>query len=278
MAKLTKKRSKKAGLPPGTLIHIGEKKTEKVKITIIEYDEMHFREQEAKTIEECFPLKDKDRPTVAWINIDGIHQSEILGKLGEGFGLHPLIVEDILNTDQRPKIEEFEGYNYIVLKTLQFHGNDGEIIAEQVSLILGPNFVISFQEKEVDIFHAIMESLRTNKGRIRKMGADYLAYCLLDAIVDNYFTIMETLETFREMATEMLEIYLSSISNRLNTVIKVLTLIATIFMPLTLITGIYGMNFKYMPELGWRWGYPMILFIMAGAGIAMVYYFKKKKW
>ena len=355
MAKLTKKRSKKAGLPPGTLIHIGEKKTEKVKITIIEYDEMHFREQEAKTIEECFPLKDKNRPTVACINIDGIHQSEILGKLGEGFGLHPLSVEDILNTDQRPKIEEFEGYNYIVLKTLQFHGNDGEIIAEQVSLILGPNFVISFQEKEVDIFHAIMESLRTNKGRIRKMGADYLAYCLLDAIVDNYFTIMETLgekieslenelvsnpnpqmahtiynlkrnmillrrsvwplrevisrlergesllikestriylkdvydhtihiidtlETFREMATEMLEIYLSSISNRLNTVIKVLTLIATIFMPLTLITGIYGMNFKYMPELGWRWGYPMILFIMAGAGIAMVYYFKKKKW
>ncbi len=335
MAKLTKKRSKKAGLPPGTLIHIGEKKTEKVKITIIEYDEMHFREQEAKTIEECFPFKDKNRPTVAWINIDGIHQSEILGKLGEGFGLHPLIVEDILNTDQRPKIEEFEGYNYIVLKTLQFHGNDGEIITEQVSLILGPNFVISFQEKEVDIFHAIMESLRTNKGRIRKMGADYLAYCLLDAIVDNYFTIMETLgekieslenelvsnpnpqmahtiynlkrnmillrrsvstriylkdvydhtihiidtlETFREMATEMLEIYLSSISNRLNTVIKVLTLIATIFMPLTLITGIYGMNFKYMPELGWRWGYPMVLFIMAGIGIAMVYYFKRKKW
>src|SRR3989338_63739 len=355
MAKLTKKRSKKAGLPPGTLIHIGEKKTEKVKITIIEYDEMHFREQEAKTIEECFPLKDKNRPTVAWINIDGIHQSEILGKLGEGFGLHPLIVEDILNTDQRPKIEEFEGYNYIVLKTLQFHGNNGEIIAEQVSLILGPNFVISFQEKEVDIFHAIMESLRTNKGRIRKIGADYLAYCLLDAIVDNYFTIMETLgekieslenelvsnpnpqmahtiynlkrnmillrrsvwplrevisrlergesllikestriylkdvydhtihiidtlETFREMATEMLEIYLSSISNRLNTVIKVLTLIATIFMPLTLITGIYGMNFKYMPELGWRWGYPTVLLVMAGAGIAMVYYFKKKKW
>ena len=116
------------------------------------------------------PLRIKTGPSVAWINIDGIHQSEILGKLGEGFGLHPLVVEDILNTDQRPKIEEFEGYNYIVLKMLQFHGNDGEIIAEQVSLILGPNFVISFQEKEVDIFHAIRESLRTNKGRIRKIG------------------------------------------------------------------------------------------------------------
>jgi len=355
MAKYSKKRSKKAGLPPGALIHIGEKKTEEVKITIVEYDETHLREQEVKTIEECFPFKDKNRPTVAWINIDGIHQGEILGKLGESFGLHPLIVEDILNTDQRPKIEDFEEYHYIVLKMLQFQGNDGEIVTDQVSLILGTNYVISFQEKAFDIFHAIRERIRTNKGRMRKMGADYLAYCLLDAIVDNYFTIMETLgekiesleyelvsnpspqmahtiynlkrnlillrrsvwplrevisrlergesllikestriylkdvydhtihiidtlETFREMATEMLEIYLSNINNKLNNVIKVLTLIATIFMPLTLITGIYGMNFKYIPELSWRWGYPMVMLVMAGVGAAMVYYFKKKKW
>ncbi len=355
MAKYSKKRSKKAGLPPGALIHIGEKKTEEVKITIVEYDETHLREQEVKTIEECFPFKDKNRPTVAWINIDGIHQGEILGKLGESFGLHPLIVEDILNTDQRPKIEDFEEYHYIVLKMLQFQGNDGEIVTDQVSLILGTNYVISFQEKAFDIFHAIRERIRTNKGRMRKMGADYLAYCLLDAIVDNYFTIMETLgekiesleyelvsnpspqmahtiynlkrnlillrrsvwplrevisrlergesllikestriylkdvydhtihiidtlETFREMATEMLEIYLSNINNKLNNVIKVLTLIATIFMPLTLITGIYGMNFKYIPALSWRWGYPMVMLVMAGVGAAMVYYFKKKKW
>lgn len=355
MAKLIKKRSEKAGLLPGTLIHIGEKKTEKVKITIIEYDDMHFHEQEAKTIEECFLFKDKSRSTVAWINIDGIHQSELLGKLGEGFGLHPLIVEDILNTDQRPKIEDFEEYNYIVLKMLHFQGKDGEIVSEQVSLILGSNFVISFQEREVDIFHVIRDRIRTNKGRIRKMGADYLAYCLLDAIVDNYFIIMETLgekiesledelvsnptpkvlraiynlkrnmillrrsvwplreligglergessliqgstriylkdiydhtihiidtlETFREMVAGMLEIYLSSMSNRLNAVIKVLTMLATIFMPLTFIAGIYGMNFKYMPELEWRWGYPIILLIMVAVGITMVYYFKRKKW
>lgn len=355
MAKLIKEISRKAGLLPGTLIHIGERKTEKVKITLIDYDEMHFHEQEAKTIEECFPFKDRNRPTIAWINIDGIHRSDILGKLGECFGLHPLIVEDIMNTDQRPKIEDFEDYSYIALKMLEFSGRDGEVISEQVSLVLGPNFVLSFLEKEVDIFRVIRDRIRTNKGRIRKMGADYLAYCLLDAIVDNYFIIMETLgekiesledelvsnptpvtlraiyklkmntillrrsvwpfrevigglergesslilestriyykdihdhtlhiidtlETFREMVAGMLEIYLSSISNRLNAVIKVLTMIATIFMPLTFIAGIYGMNFKYMPELEWRWGYPVILLIMSAMGIAMMYYFKKKKW
>ena len=355
MAKLIKEISKKAGLLPGVLIHIGEKKTEKVKITITEYDEMHFHEQEAKSIEECFPFKDKNRSTVAWINIDGIHQSDILGKLGECFGLHPLIVEDIMNTDQRPKMEDFEEYSYIALKTLHFNGKHGEIITEQVSLIVGENFVISFQEQEVDIFHTIRDRIRTNKGRIKKMGADYLAYCLLDAIIDNYFIIIETLgekiesledelvsnptpkvlraiynlkrnlillrrsvwplrevigvlekgeslrfkestriyfkdiydhtihiidilETFREMVAGMLEIYLSSISYRLNAVIKVLTMIATIFMPLTFIVGIYGMNFKYMPELEWRWGEPTLLLIMAIIGIAMVYYFKKKKW
>lgn len=355
MVKLIKKRSRKAGLPPGSLIHIGEKKTEEVKIAIIEYDEAHFHEQTARSVEECFPFKDKNRSTVAWINIDGIHEGEILGKLGEGFGLHPLIVEDIMNTDQRPKCEDFDAYYYVVLKMLHCNGKDGEIISEQVSLILGSNFVISFQERAGDIFRGIMDRVRMNKGRIRKMGADYLAYCLLDAIVDNYFIIMETLgekiesledelvsnptpkvlrtiyhlkrnmillrrsvwplrevigglerggsllmrestriylrdiydhtihiidtlETFREMIAGMLEIYLSSISNRVNAVIKVLTMIATIFMPLTFIAGIYGMNFKYLPELEWRWGYPMVLLIMACVTATMVYFFKKKKW
>ncbi len=356
MAKLYKKRSKKAGLPPGTLIHIGEKKTEKVKITIIDYDEMHFQEREAKTIEECFPFKDKSRPTVAWINIDGVHEIETLGRLGECFAIHPLIIEDILNTDQRPKMEDFDEYIYIVLKMLYYNGNINEIITEQVSLILGSNFVISYQEqeKEGDVFNVIRERIKTNKGRIRKMGADYLAYCLVDAIVDNYFIVLETLgekiesleeelvnyptpeilrtictmkrdmillrrsvwplrevinelergesslikesteiylkdvydhtihvidtlETFRDMVSGMLEIYLSSISNRLNAVMKVLTIIATIFMPLTFIVGIYGMNFKYMPELPWRWGYPAVLLVMAAVGISMIVYFRRKK-
>ena len=353
MPRLIKRRSKKAGFPPGTLVHIGEKKSETPKITIMDYDEANFQEKEIKTIEECFLFKDK--PTVTWINIDGLHQIEILEKLGECYGLHPLVLEDILNTDQRPKMEDYGDYIYIVLKMLDQGHKSNEIVTEQISLILGPNFVFSFQEKEGDVFDPIRERIRNGKGRIRKMGGDYLAYALLDSIVDNYFIILEklsekieyleeklitrptpetlqtihhikremiflrkaiwplrevigglernesslieestkiylrdiydhtiqtidTIETFRDMVSGMLDIYLSSVSNRLNSVMKVLTIIATIFMPLTFLAGIYGMNFKYMPELEWRWGYPAIWLIMIGIGIFMLVYFKKKNW
>ena len=353
MPKLVKKRSTKAGLPPGTLIHIGEKKTEEIKITIMDYDESQFQEKEAKSFDECFPYK--GRPTVTWINIDGIHQVETLEKLGECFGLHPLTLEDILNTDQRPKMEDFGDYMYIVLKMFSYEDKTNEILIEQVSLILGPNFVLSFQEDVGDVFDPIRERIRNGKGKIRKMGADYLVYALLDAIVDNYFIILEnigeqiefieeklvinpasetlhtihnlkremlflrksvwplrevisgmergesslikgttkiylrdvydhniqiidTIETLRDMLSGMLDIYLTSISNRLNAVMKVLTIIATIFMPLTFLAGIYGMNFKYMPELEWKWGYPLILLVMSTIGISMLFYFKRKKW
>lgn len=353
MLRLIKKRSKKAGLPPGTLIHIGEKKVETLKITVMDYDEGHFQEKEIRTTEECFAFK--DAPTVTWINIDGLHQIEILEKLGECYGFHPLVLEDILNTDQRPKMEDYGDYLYIVLRMLSYNDQSSEIDTEQVSLILGPNFVFSFQEKEGDVFDPIRERIRNNKGRIRKMGADYLAYALLDSIVDNYFMIMEklgetiefleeelvthpvpetlqtihqlkreliflrkavwplrevisglergelvlvkettriylrdvydhtiqvidTIETFRDMISGMLDIYLSSVSNRLNSVMKVLTIIATIFMPLTFIAGIYGMNFKYMPELGWRWGYPMVWVLVIVISVFMLIYFKKKRW
>jgi magnesium transporter len=294
-------------------------------------------------------------PTVTWINVDGLHQVEILEKLGEYYGFHPLMLEDILNTDQRPKMEDYGKYIYIVLKMLSYMDNSNEIVTEQISLILGPNFVISFQEKKGTVFNPIRERIRNDKGRIRKMGSDYLAYSLLDLIVDNYFIIMEklgekiefleeevvthptpetlqtihhlkremiflrkgvwplrevvsglergesslikestriylrdvydhtiqtidTIETYRDMVSGMLDIYLSSISNRLNAVMKVLTIIATIFMPLTFLAGIYGMNFKYMPELEWRWGYLMFWLIMIGIGAFMLIYFKKKRW
>jgi magnesium transporter len=353
MPKLMKKRSKKAGLPPGTLIHIGEKKTEEIKITIMDYDETQFQEKEAKTFEECFPYK--GRPTVTWINVDGIHQVQTLEKLGECFELHPLTLEDILNTDQRPKIEDFGEYMYVVLKMSSYDDKSGEILIEQVSLILGANFVLSFQENVGDVFNPIRERIRSGKGKIRKMGADYLVYALLDAIVDNYFIILEkigeqiefleeklvinpvpetlniihklkremlffrksvwplrevisvlergesqlikgstkiflrdvydhniqiidTIETLREMLSGMLDIYLTGISNRLNAVMKVLTIIATIFMPLTFIAGVYGMNFKFMPELEWRWGYPVIVLTMFAIGISMLFFFKRKKW
>jgi len=353
MPKLIKKRSKKAGLPPGTLIHIGEKKTEELKITVIDYEETHFEEREVKRVEECFVFKDK--PTVTWMNVDGLHQVEILEKLGECYGLHPLVLEDILNTDQRPKMEDYGEYIYIVLKALDYNDKSNEIETEQISLILGSNFVFSFQEREGDTFDPIRERIRNGKGRIRSMGADYLAYALVDSIVDNYFIILEklgekiefledklvshptpetlqtihhlrremiflrkavwplrevinslergesslvkestrlylrdvydhtiqtidTIETYRDMVSGMLDIYLSSVSNRLNSVMKVLTIIATIFMPLTFLAGVYGMNFKYMPELGWRLGYPFIWLIMIGIGVLMLIFFRKKKW
>jgi magnesium transporter len=353
MPKLIKKRSKKAGLPPGTLVHIGERKAEELKITIIDYDEVHFQEREIEKIEECFVFR--DRPTVTWINVDGLHQVEILETLGECYGLHPLVLEDILNTDQRPKMEDYGDYIYIVLKMLDQNNKGNEIVTEQISLILGPNFVFSFQERAGDTFDQIRERIRNSKGRIRKMGADYLAYTLLDSIVDNYFIILEklgekiefleeelvtrpipetlraihhlkremiflrkavwplrevvgsmergepplvkettriylrdvydhtiqvidTIETFRDMVSGMLDIYLSSVSNRLNAVMKVLTIIATIFMPLTFIAGIYGMNFKYMPELEWYWGYPAVWLVVVIIGISMLIYFKKKRW
>jgi len=353
MQKLIKKRSRKAGLSPGTLIHIGEKKAETLKITVMDYDEAHFQEKEINTVEECFAFK--NAPGVTWINIDGLHQVEILEKLGECYGFHPLVLEDILNTDQRPKMEDYGDYLYIVLRMLSYNDKSSQIETEQVSLILGPNFVFSFQESQGDVFDPVRERIRSGKGRIRTMGSDYLAYGLLDLIVDNYFMIMEklgetiefleeklvtqpvpetlqtihqlkreliflrkavwplrevigglergelaliketsrvylrdvydhtiqvidTIETFRDMISGMLDIYLSSVSNRLNSVMKVLTIIATIFMPLTFLAGIYGMNFKYFPELAWRWSYPVFWLVVVLISVSMLLYFKKKNW
>jgi magnesium transporter len=348
-----KKRSKKSGLPPGTPVYIGKEKLDKVKITCIDYGENYFQEKEVKTIEECFSFMDK--PTATWLNLDGIHQIENIGKIGTHFKIHPLVLEDIVNTGQRPKMEDFEDYLFIVLKMLRYDEEENETKAEQVSLILSSKSVISFQESEGDVFDPIRERIRNDRGRIRKMGVDYLAYSLIDAIVDNYFVVLEkigekiediedelvknpttevlhmihslkreliflrksvwplrevisrlerwesplidksidiylrdvydhtiqvidALETFRDMLSGMLDIYLSSVSNRMNEVMKVLTIIATIFIPLTLIAGIYGMNFRYMPELDSPWGYPMVYVVMLIIGVIMLIYFRRKKW
>jgi len=353
MPKLVKRKSKKVGLPPGTLLYVGEKRTEKVTIRIIDYDETRLQEKEARTVEDCFPYKEK--PTVTWINIDGIHQVEIVETIGRHFGVHSLVLEDLLNTGQRPKMDNYGNYLFIVLKMIYCNGKGSEIAAEQISLILGSNFVISFQEAEGDVFNPVRERIRSGTGRIRKMGADYLAYTLMDAIVDNYFAvlerlgeqiellqeeliadpgpetlqainhlkremiflrksvwplrevvnglergesalikaetgiflrdlydhtiqIMDSIETCRDMLSGMLDIYLSSISNRMNSVMKVLTIIATIFIPLTFIVGVYGMNFKYMPELEWHWSYPLVLLLMAVIAVSMLMYFRRKKW
>jgi magnesium transporter len=351
--KLIRRRSKKSGLPPGTLVYLGEKKVEQVRISYIDYDEQSYQEKQVSKIEECFPFK--ATPTVSWINIDGLHEVEILEKLGRQFELHPLMLEDILNMDQRPKYEDFDKHIFIVLKMLSFDNETQSVESEQVSLVLGENFVISLQERVGDVFDPIRERIRNAKGRIRKLGPDYLMYSLLDAIVDNYFGILEklgdkieameeelvgeptqktlqqihylkkemiylrrsvwplrelisgmersespliedstdaylrdlydhtiqvidTMESFRDMVSGMLDTYLSSLSNRMNSIMKVLTIIATIFIPLTFVAGIYGMNFENMPELKWRWGYAGVWVVMIIVAGVMIIYFKRKKW
>lgn len=350
---IKKRRSRKAGAPPGTLVHIGEKMAENIRITYLDYDEKDMIEKQVSKIEECFPFK--STPTVTWINIDGLHEIETIEKLGKEFDLHPLMLEDILHTEQRPKIEDFEKYLFIVLRMLSYNSETQAVESEQLSIVLGPNYVISFQERVGDIFDPIRERIRNAKGRIRKMGPDYLCYSLVDAIVDNYFTILEkvgekiesmeeelvseptenilqqihsmkremislrrsvwplrelisglqrsesaliqestgiylrdvydhtiqvidTVESFRDMVSGMLDIYLSSISNKMNAVMKVLTIIATIFIPLTFIAGIYGMNFENMPELKLWWAYPLVWIVMIAVAAVMLVYFRKKKW
>jgi magnesium transporter len=353
MPRFVKKVSRKVGLPPGTLVHFGEKKTEEVRVTLIHYDEAHVEEKDLSRVEESFPFQ--DRPIVTWLNITGLHRADIVEKVGEIVGLHPLLMEDILTTEQHPKMEDFGDYLFVVLKMLDYREEAGEVEAEQVSLVLGSSYLITFQERESQIFQPILERIRNGKGRIRTMGADYLAYALLDAVIDHYFVVLEklgekiesveddlvthpvkktlqqiqdlkremlyvrrsvwhlrevlsclergesslisestqiyfkdvydhtiqvidTVEMLRDMLSGMLDIYLSSVSNRLNEVMKVLTIIATIFIPLTFVVGIYGMNFKHMPELEWRWGYPLIWLVMVTMALTMVAYFKRKKW
>jgi magnesium transporter len=352
-SRLSKKRSGKAGLPPGTLVHIGERKTERPRITVMDYDEGGARTRETESAEACHVYRDK--PNTTWININGIHKIELVDELGRCFGLHPLLMEDVLDTGQRPKMEDYEDHLFLVLKVLVYDEEHGEVLGDQVSLVLGPNYVISFQEGENDLFEPVRERIRTGKGRIRKMGADYLVYSLVDAVVDSYFVVlerigerietledemvtaptpdtlsaihslkremiflrrsvwplrellgslergetalireptqiylrdvydntiqvMETIETYRDVLSGMLDIYLSSISNRLSQVMKVLTIISTIFIPLTFIAGVYGMNFKHMPELEWPWGYPAILTFMGVAAASMLACFRRKKW
>jgi len=353
VGKIIRRRSKKAGLPPGTLVFDGERRVERTRITIFDYDGSRLQEKEAERIEECFPLKDE--PTVTWINIDGVHEVENVEKIGGHFGIHPLVQEDIVHIGQRPKMEDFDEYLFIVIKMLFYDDGKEEVTAEQVSLVVGENYVISFQEREGDVFEPVRERLRNGKGRIVKQGADYLAYALLDAIVDSYFAILEktgdriesleeelitnpgpgtvgiiqrmkremvflrksvwplrevisglerdessiiresthvylrdvydhtiqvidTVETLRDMIGGMLDIYLSSVSNRMNEVMKVLTIIATIFIPLTFIAGIYGMNFEHMPELRVPWAYPAVWGVMCAVGILMLIYFRRKRW
>lgn len=348
------RRGSQIGLAPGSLVHVGEKKVDKVVIRVLAYNSEELVERKLEKIEDC--LEFKDHPNLNfWINVDGLDRVDIIEKLGSYFNIHPLTLEDVLNTRQRPKTEDYDSYIYSVLKMILLDTKTKEITIDQVSIIIGPNYVLSFQEREGDVFEMVRERFKNPASRLRKSGVDYLAYGLIDAVIDNYFVILEhfgdkieyleeglvlhprpetlkaiqkykrdmitlrksiwplrelinglqrvesdlikettriylrdvydhtiqvidTVEDFRDILSSMVDIYLSSISFRMNEVMEVLTVIATIFIPLTFISGVYGMNFEYMPELKWRWGYPTVMFGMILLAVSMFVYFKKRKW
>jgi len=351
---------------------------ETVEITVMQYDADGCQEHAVGSFEELLPLLPEALPEadadsarhaggfppgdpghrsdargVTWIDVTGLHDVELVAALGRHFGLHPLALEDVVNTGQRPKVEDYEGYLFLILR--HFHDQEGELLPEQISLFAMPGVVLTFQEVPGDAFEPVRERLRRGSGRVRSRGSDYLTYALIDALVDRFFPlledlgeriedleeelihdpsshsldhiyrlrrdllqlrrtswpkrelinslhrgdshlvsdetrlflrdcydhaveVMEIIETYRELAAGMLDVYLSSVSQRMNEVMKVLTIMATLFIPLTFIAGVYGMNFKYMPELAWRWGYPASLGLMAVVAIGLLYYFRRKDW
>ena len=364
-------RAQKAGLAPGTPVHIGEKNEQPVSISVIEYDADGCSSQKRLSPEELLELPLSS--AVTWINLDGVHDVDTVTRICGHFGIHTLVQEDIVNTDQRPKVDEYDGYLFVVLKMLRRQDPNATseqttvqerrnlatenhlILVEQVSVVIMDGVVLSFQEFPGDVFDPTRKRLRTGKGSIRRRGADYLGYCLLDAIVDHYYILLEQLETriepledrviadptpevaaqiqslkrdllylrrslwptremvyrlsreefttigtdtrlfirdlydhvihvieilegLQEIASGTMDMYLSGISNRMNSIMKVLTIISTIFIPLTFVAGIYGMNFIHMPELGWPWAYPATLGGMAVIALAMLRFFRRKRW
>ncbi len=342
--RLFRRRSKTIGLPPGTPVYVGERRPRKTKITIIDYNEDDFQEKEIETVAECSDFTDSS--TATWIRVEGFSNLEMLKELCENYELHPLVIEDILNTTQRPKIEDFGDYIFILLKMLTFSDEKG-LIVKQLSIILAKNYVITFEESQDDTFNLILERIRLKKGKIRKMKNDYLAFSLLDVVVENYFKVIEKIEskieffeddlvenptnetlrgihnlkgqisllrkwilplrevtsrlergrislinqelliyfhdvhenlvqiaeavdTFHEKIPVLLDIFFSSISYRLNEVIKILTIFATIFIPLSLLTGIFGLTINISPIIS----IPFIIALL----VLMLFFFRRKKW
>ena len=344
---------------PGTVTYIGTKVTGETKLDVIDYDKDHFERFSSNTPADAFKFENSER--ITWINIDGLNDTKEIEKLGEYYDLHPLILEDIANTNQRPKIDEYPDYIFVVVKMLYFSkdngdGNYGNLINEHISLAMGKDYVLTFQESNEDVFDGVRDRIEHSKGRIRGAGADYLLFALLDAVIDQYFEVIDTIgdkienledelfraqpnddvtfeiqelkrtilrirravfplrevlsrlekiennfiqektgsyfrdlydhiiqvseniDIYREMTWGLMDMYMTTISNKMNEVMKVLTIIATIFIPLTFIAGIYGMNFEFMPELQWKYSYFVLWGIMIVIFAGMLYYFRRKKW
>lgn len=353
MKKTRKLRSQKVGLAPGALVHVGERRTAQPDISLIEYDAGALQETRFASLAES---REKQRgPGTLWLNVHGLHEPEVMAEVGHRFSLHPLVLEDILNTDQRPKVDDYGDYLFIVARFFEYDTATGSISSDQVSIVLGSDFVLTFQERPTGTFDPLRERLRGDKGQIRKLGADYLAYSLLDTIVDRYFTVLEqltertealedlllqqatpkllkeiheikretmvmrravwplrevinsltradqrffkaatqpylrdiydhtvhvieSLESIRDLIAGMLDIYLSSISNRVNLEVRILTVITTLFMPAALIAGIFGMNFHSMPLIADNEGFLIALSMMGTIALVMVTIFWRRRW
>ena len=350
---------KKIGMPPGSLVYMGESKENRVSISLIEYNEASFEEKKIENISDLKAIKENEN--VSWINVCGLTDTKTLEEIGSIFDIHPLTLEDILNVYHHPKMDEYENYLFLILKMVSYDNSKDQLDIEHLCFVMGKNYFITFQEKEGDVFDLIRDRLKSNKGRIRKLKADYLMYRLIDSIVDNYLVVLEyyneriedmeddlmlipdnidlepihrirkeiiklrriisplseiiysfqkekstfiqkgtlvflrdlydhaklaaeTTENFRELMAGLLQMYLSSTSHRMNNIVKLLTIVSTIFIPLTFIVGVYGMNFNpetsfwNMPELHWRYGYPVIMIFMLLVAVGLILFFKKKKW
>jgi len=353
MLNFFKRRTKKTGLPPGTLVHIGEQSIEPVQMQVIDYNAEECTVHIINSVEEIYHFKDSEN--ISWINIDGVHNTEIIEKIGEHFNIHSLTLEDIVSTGQRPKVDDYDNYLYIVFKMFTFDKSSVEIKSEQVSLIVSERFLLTFQETHGDIFDNVRNRLKLNKGRLRKMGTDYLAYSIIDTVVDHYYVVIENLgerleqivvqlyeipktkylkdtqdlkreilflrksiiplheviemmrkgesdlisentklylndlhdhimqiidttDLYLEMITHQSEVYFEHVNLQVNEIMKVLTIMASIAIPMTVIASIYGMNFKHFPELEWKWGYPMVWGVMIFISVVLLAYFKKRKW
>jgi len=359
MATRIKRAKRRIGLRPGTLVYLGEQKTEEVKIRVMDYDDSDLTESSPATVAECIPFLDSS--SVTWINITGLHDVSAIAELGKHFNIHELVLEDIINTGHRPKLEESEDHIFVIIKMLTMDTEAEELQSEQVSVLIGNSYVITFQEREGDVLDPVRERIRKTKPRVRFMGTDYLGYAVLDTIVDHYFVVLETLsekielledelvqnptpeklegiyalkrqliflrkrvwplrevigaldrlesplvrsttspylrdlyehviqvidtvETLRDMVSGLIDMYMSSVSNRMNEVMKILTIIATIFIPLGFLAGVYGMNFNTeaspfnLPELGLRYGYPLFWIAVLIIGGGLLWFFRRKRW
>lgn len=353
MVRLFRKPSRPVGLPPGSIGYLKPNETNRIHLSIIEYTEDTFIEKDHVSIEEC--LKHMDSPSMTWIQVYGITDPSMIASIGKHFNLHALMLEDIVTAGQRSKLDVYQDQVFLVARLLQYDNTKKEVKDEQVSIVFGPNYLVSFLEHDEDIFRPVKDRLRQGHNRMRKQSSDYLAYSLLDTIVDYYFVVLEKVDTdldrleeelgsvpkpvtlqriqhakrdmiilrkavwpirdvvnrflrldsplvspttqlylrdvydhtiqtidiiegFRDVVSGMFDVYLSNINIRTNEIMKVLTIVSTIFVPLTFVSSLYGMNFEFMPELHYRWSYPVALLLMLSIALGMLYYFHRKKW